>query len=731
MLFVINGKEAEEKMNKFFCKKIYAAALILAVMIFANCAGVFAEAENKKLVREDIFTQEELEYIESCGTLKVGYVQDRMPVSFKDENGELAGISREIFDRIAEISGLDLEYVAIPEGNVTYTVLLDMGLDLITSVEYNEENQKARGILISDPYLSRRKVIVAREGFQFDADDHCTVAISTGSQTLKKVLSGYYPNYELVDYPSIVDCFDAVNNGEADLLIQNQYIVEHWLYKPLYDKLKLFPIIDFDDKLCFSAVTPLEKTDDEIWHEKEMQISIINKSIAQISTAEISGFIITSMMENKYEFTFADLIYQYRYTFIVIGVAVVLICIMIHVNIKTRLRSVHDRADAKAKGDFLSAMSHEIRTPLNGLIGLNYMMEQNLDDKKKMSDYLKQSSSVAQYLLSLVNNILDMSKIQENKMEFEHKPVDLSALLTTVETMEKSGMSDKKIDFRIENKLEYPAVFGDEMRIQQILVNMLDNARKYTPEGGKVTLKAVQEKTSDNEIRTTITVTDNGQGMSEEFQQRIFDPFTQERSTVSMGNQGTGLGMAICSLLAKSMGGSLSVQSRIGEGSTFTFVFTGEPAELSEVLPAPEKSANSAQTAEKPHILIAEDNELNGQILVEILTQCGYTVAHATDGKKAVEVFEASEVGEYGIILMDLLMPEMNGYEASMAIRSLERDDASTVKIIACTANSFKEDRDKAMESGMNDFIAKPIDIKLLLGKLESHAIDEQSDNKS
>lgn len=728
MLFVINGKEAEEKMNKFFCKKIYAAMLILAVVIFLNCASVFAAGE--ELDRETVFTQEELEYIENCGTLKVGYVQDRMPVSFKDENGEMSGISRDIFDRIAEISGLDFEYAAIPEGNVTYTVLLDMGLDLITSVEYNEENQKARGILISDPYLSRRKVIVAREGFQFDADDHCKVAISTGSQTLRKVLLGYYPNYELVDYPSIVDCFDAVNNGEADLLIQNQYIVEHWLYKPLYDKLKLIPIIDFDDKLCFSAVTPLEKTDDEMWHEKEMQISIINKSIAQISTAEISGIIITSMMENKYEFTFADLIYQYRYTFIVIGVAVVLICIMIHVNIKMHLRSVHDRADAKAKGDFLSAMSHEIRTPLNGLIGLNYMMEQNLDDKKKMSDYLKQSSSVAKYLLSLVNNILDMSKIQENKMEFEHKPVDLSALLNTIETMEKSGMSDKKIAFSIEHKLEYPAVFGDEMRIQQILVNMLDNARKYTHEGGEVTVKAVQEKMSDNEIRTTLTVTDNGQGMSEEFQQRIFDPFTQERNTVSMGNQGTGLGMAICSLLAKSMGGSLSVESKTGVGSTFTFVFTSDPAELSAVMPSPEKSTNTVHTAEKPHILIVEDNELNGQILVEILTQCGYKATHATDGKKAVEVFEASEVGEYGIILMDLLMPEMNGFEASTAIRSLKRDDASTVKIIACTANSFKEDRDKAMESGMNDFVAKPIDIKLLLSKLESHALYEQSDNK-
>lgn len=709
-------------MKRHLCKRIFAALLVAAAVIFIGSASVFAEVGEP--VREDIFTAEELEYIENCGVLKVGYIQDRKPVSFKGDDGELDGMSRGIFDRISEISGLSFKYVEIPEGNVTYEDLLSAGFDFVTGVEYNEENQKARGILISDPYLSRRKVMVARDGFSFDIDAHCKVAISTGSQTIKKVLTGYYPNYELIGYPSTQACFDAVNKGEADLLIQNQYVVEYWLYKPSYNDLKVLPIIELEDKLCFSAVTPLEKTDDDIWLEKELQISIINKSIAQMSDSETAGLIITAVTENKYQYTYGDLLYQYRYTLIVIGIAVVLICILLYVNMRTGLRSVHDRADAKAKGDFLSAMSHEIRTPLNGLIGLNYMMSRHLDDKKKMSDYLKQSSSVAQYLLSLVNNILDMSKLHENKMELEHKPIDLSALLSTIETMEKGGMTDKHISLKFETELVCPAVIGDEMRIQQILVNILDNARKYTQEGGEVVVRAAQEKLSDKQVRTVISVADNGQGISEEFQQRIFEPFAQERATVSQGNQGTGLGMAICYMLAKSMGGSLGVESVLGEGSTFTFVFTAEPTDISAVASddAKSPSPNDAPTVGKPRILIAEDNELNGQILIELLGECGYEVAHAVNGKKAVEMFERSGIGEYGIILMDLLMPELNGFEASMAIRALNRTDAGSVKIIACTANSFEEDRENALRSGMDDFVAKPIDIALLLEKIEMYS---------
>lgn len=667
---------------------------------------------------ESPFTEEELAYIAGCEALKVGYVNDRRPVSFTGANGTLEGISRPIFDRIAEISDLEFEYVEIPGGSITYDYLREQGFDFVTSVEYNEENLSARGILISQPYLTGRKVIVADEDFQFDTATHFRVAISTGSQTIKKVLADHYPNFELVDYASTEECFDAVSSGEADLLIQNQHIAEYWLYKPSYENLKVIPIFELDDRLCFSAVTPLERDGDAVWHEKELQISIINKSIDLMTEAEIAGYTITAVTEHKYRYTFGDILYQYRYTILLVSAALAAILLLLALNMRTQLRAIHDRAEAKAKGAFLSAMSHEIRTPLNGLIGLNYLMAQHLDDRERTQSYLKQSSTVAQYLKSLVNNILDMSKLKDSDMPLDKKPLSLPQLLSTAETMVRGSMEDKGISFTMDAELPHPAICGDEMRILQIFVNILDNARKYTPEGGTVTVKVRQAQTAGG-IQTTAEFFDTGIGISVSFQKQIFEPFTQERSTVSRGDQGTGLGMAICSTLAKSMGGSLTVQSKLGLGSTFTFVFTAEEAELPEETPTPEAVGTNGT---KPHILIAEDNDLNADILTELLTEAGYETTRAMNGKEAVTLFRKSEPGEFGIILMDILMPELDGCQAAEAIRALDREDAKSVVIIACTANSFTTDRDRALASGMNDFLAKPIDMEKLLHLLEQYA---------
>ena len=352
-------------------RKIWkSGAVILSLLLIYNLIA-FPVYGNE--IQKDLFTEEEQAYIEKESVLKVGYVCDRRPVSYQGENGELAGISRQIFDKISEISGLNFEYVALPPGDITYEYLLNEGFDLVTSVEYNKENQNARGILMSDPYLSSRKVIVAKEGLNLRKDAHFTVAISTGSQTLKKVLTNQYPNFKLVNYPSIEDCLKAVNQGDADLLIQNQYVVEYWLYKPIYNDLVVIPMLEMLDQLCFSAVVPLEITNDEdpVWREKKQQISIINKAIAQMSEGEVSGYIIGSTLEDMYKYSISDFLYQYRYTVLILGIAFVVICILVYVAIHFRIRSIRDRSDAKAKGDFLSAMSHEIRTPLNGLISRN------------------------------------------------------------------------------------------------------------------------------------------------------------------------------------------------------------------------------------------------------------------------------------------------------------------------------------------------------------------------
>ena len=405
-------------------------------------------------------------------------------------------------------------------------------------------------------------------------------------------------------------------------------------------------------------------------------------------------------------------------TVVMLVVVVMVLCLMMFVIVRISLISATARAEAKSRGEFLSNMSHEIRTPLNGIIGLIHLMQQNIGDTERMTGYLRKIDSTAKYLLSLVNDILDMSKLQSDKMVLVPKPFSVNELVSTTESLMRSPMEDKGIDFRVETDIICSGLVGDDIRIEQILVNILGNAVKFTPEGGRVTMRVFQSAEAGG-ILTTYQVEDTGCGMSEEFRQKIFDPFSQERSGISQGRQGTGLGMSISSLLAKQMGGTLAVTSRPGEGSCFTFTLMSETAPEDFAGAAVADHAHQDKEREKkPHILVAEDNDLNAEILMEILDTFGFTAVRASDGGEAVELFEKSQPYEFDIILMDVQMPVRNGYEATKLIRRLNRPDAKTVIIYACTANTFREDQVKAREIGMDGFIAKPIDVNKLMQKL-------------
>ncbi len=683
--------------------------LLALAVVFAVLAGTQVQAKEGPA-----FTQEEQEYIRNAPALRVGYVQDRIPVSFTGKDGKLAGISRFVIDRISEISGLTFEYVPLPGGAVTYSYLMEQGIDLVTSVEYNRANADAKGILMSRPYLSGRKVIVARADYNYSYDAEQTVALSSGSQTIRTVLHDTFPNYKVRDYDTIDDCFAAVNDGDADLMILNQYVVEYWLYKPAYENLKVIPVLGLDDLLCFSAVVAFDENGEPIGEEGYTLISILNKSIDMLEEDEVDSFTIQAIMENRYSFTVSDFLYRYRYALIALTVSGVLIVLLAGLLIRQQIQSAQARADARAKSRFLSTMSHEIRTPLNGLIGLNYLMSYRMDDRKQLARYLNQSTLTARYLLSLVSDILEMSMIQKKDVRIEQEPVDLQTLMGTVEAIVRKGMEDKKIDFQVHSQLIYPVIIGDGVRIQQILLNLLDNARKFTQEGGRASVTVRQESAGNGRVRTVMEVADNGKGMSRAFQKKIFDSFAQERDSVSRGDQGVGLGLSICHRLVELMDGELRVSSAPNEGSVFTFSFEAQIAKRGEA----QEDASAAKPLEKPRILLAEDNELNAEIMMELLAESGYEAELAVNGARAAEAFEASEEGKYGIILMDLLMPEMDGFEAARAIRALGRRDAGTVRIIACSANCTAEDRKKAFDSGMDDFLPKPIDMEELLEKL-------------
>lgn len=405
-------------------------------------------------------------------------------------------------------------------------------------------------------------------------------------------------------------------------------------------------------------------------------------------------------------------------TVIMLTVVVIVLCLMMFLIIRISLTSATAKAEAKSRGEFLSNMSHEIRTPLNGIIGLNHLMQQNTQNPGKLAEYLKKSDSTAKYLLSLVNDILDMSKLQSDKMLLVPKPFSVNALISTTESLMRSRMEDKGIDFQVETNIICSNLIGDDVRIEQILVNILGNAVKFTPEGGRVTMRVFQSAEGDR-ISTTYQIEDTGCGISEEFQRKIFNPFSQERNGISQGRQGTGLGMSISSLLAKQMGGTLAVTSRLGEGSCFTFSVTAEIYQGESINAVVKDNAlQDLDIGRKLHILVAEDNELNAEILLEILHASGFTTVRATDGREVVELFEKSAPYEFDVILMDVQMPVRDGFEATKLIRKLNRPDAKTITIYACTANTFREDQDKAREIGMDGFISKPIDVNKLIQML-------------
>ncbi len=411
---------------------------------------------------------------------------------------------------------------------------------------------------------------------------------------------------------------------------------------------------------------------------------------------------------------------------------VIVLMIMMAIIYRFMKSSVSANAEATARAEFLSNMSHEIRTPLNGIIGLNHLMERNLDDRIAMEGYVRKLGKAANYLLSLVNDILDVSKLRAGKVELDCRPFDLNSAIGNVCEMQREPMDERGISFDMQAAdLPYPYLMGDEVRLSQVLMNILSNAVKFTPAGGTITMKASQHlHASGARAGLTISIADTGCGMTEEFRQHIFDAFAQERSSNDESQKGTGLGMSICHLLVEQMGGLLEVESELGEGSRFTVIVSLplNPTKLAEMPYEPQTAAAASEAAPGPSeaaprdrgmkLLVAEDNELNADIISSILAEEGYEVVLVADGQQAVDAFAASEEGSFSAVLMDAQMPVMDGYEAARAIRALDRADARAVRIFACTASTFTEDRSRALESGMDDFLPKPLDVRLMLEKL-------------
>ena len=376
-----------------------------------------------------------------------------------------------------------------------------------------------------------------------------------------------------------------------------------------------------------------------------------------------------------------------------------------------------------AKSNFLSNMSHDIRTPMNAILGMAAIAEQYAGDPEKVINCMKKISYSSRHLLALIDEILDMSRIESGKMLLENKIFSLSGMLEGIVSMFQEQFKGKKLSFNMEKRsIKHDSLIGDEFRLSRILVNILSNAIKYTPEQGQIVFSVTElQAGKEGYARYQFVIKDDGRGMTEEFLKTIFMPFTRMEEKEGSYTQGTGLGMAIAKSMLDLMGGSINVESTLGKGSTFTVDVELETAEEGECREE-KKEQNGGQTKRfdftGKRVLIVEDNEINEEILKELLSIEGALTESAVNGKEAVDKLEQSSPGYYDLILMDVQMPVMNGYEAAAIIRGLDRSDAETIPIIALTANAFSEDRSKALAAGMNAHVTKPIDMANLCSVL-------------
>ena len=418
------------------------------------------------------------------------------------------------------------------------------------------------------------------------------------------------------------------------------------------------------------------------------------------------------------------------FAMIMVIVLVAVVSTMIHIQQKKVLdlerENNHKLAEAldmareanRSKSTFLANMSHDIRTPMNAIIGITALIEHDVDNAAKVKEYAKKIEVSSQHLLGLINDVLDMSKIESGKTTLNFVDFSISEMLRRIEILFRPQTDAKNQTLLITKEhIHHEWLNGDSVRLMQVFNNLMSNAIKYTQEGGKIQFFAEECQTNSSVYaKFRFIVKDNGIGMSEEFQDKIFDSFTREENSVINKIQGTGLGMAISKNLIQAMGGTIEVKSEKGKGSCFEVIVDFKIAENKEVY-QPEQIEDEKQDETILNgmcFLCAEDNELNAEILKELLDIEGAKCQICENGEKVVEAFEKSQPGEYDMILMDIQMPVMNGYEATKAIRNSKHPMAKTIPIIAMTANAFSEDIQKSFSAGMNAHVSKPVEMKVL-----------------
>lgn len=668
----------------------------------------------------------DLEYVNERKTITVAVPENWYPLYCKETPlKNHTGIMADVLDEIKSFTGLRFSYV-YAKNYADAIRLIQQGDADILGFFLGDENDAAQlGLALSASYVSANNIIVRNKACSYPAPG--LVGALVENQRLPSGISVEKIRF----YPSIKEALFAVNNGEADFIYGLSSRMEQDILR--YHFTNLAPVTLVNDQSTISFALPIPVDPD--------LLTILNKAINNLSESE------RTVIRNRNlesigvsEFSLTDFIYAnpLQFMFIVMFVLSVLftaLLLAIGARMKaTVIQGNLKRAEAAnlAKSEFLSRMSHEIRTPMNGIVGMSTIAMQNIDNTDKIKDCLEKVIMSSKHLLALINDVLDMSKIESGKVELRHESFNFRAFLQDFENLYGEQAKSKGISYEtvLASDLEVQ-IIGDSLRLNQVLSNLLSNALKFTPAKGIIKLRVSKTGEDQENVYLRFEVIDTGCDIAEENYDKIFESFEQENVDVTYKYGGTGLGLSIVKRFTQLMGGSIHVTSVQGSGSTFTVDLpfgkvkeSGELARFSDINGRDDLAKDCYvidYDFKGKRILLVEDNELNREIAEELIGATGASVESAEDGVQAVEKFKESAEGYYDLILMDVQMPHMDGYEATRCIRALGRSDAQKVPIFAMTANAFAEDVQKSREAGMNAHISKPLDIRAVYKQMNRY----------
>ena len=672
------------------------------------------------------FSDRDLEYVKKRKTITVAVPENWYPFYCKETSQKNhVGIMVDVLDKIKDFTGLDFSYVYAK--NYSDAVhLVQRGKADILGFFLGDENDAAQlGLALSASYVSANNIIVRNKACSYPAPG--LVGALVESQRFPSGISAE----KIRSYPGIKEALAAVNSGEADFIYGLSSKMEQDISRYHFTNLAPVTLVNDQSAISFALPTPVDPD----------LLTVLNKAINNLSESErtvIRNRNLESIGVN--EFSLTDFIYAnpLQFMFIVMFVLSVLftaLLLAIGARMKaTVIQGNLKRAEAAnlAKSEFLSRMSHEIRTPMNGIVGMSTIAMQNIDNTDKIKDCLEKVIMSSKHLLALINDVLDMSKIESGKVELRHESFNFRAFLQDFENLYGEQAKSKGISYEtvLASDLEVQ-IIGDSLRLNQVLSNLLSNALKFTPAKGMIKLRVSKTGEDQENVYLRFEVIDTGCGIAEENYDKIFESFEQENVDVTYKYGGTGLGLSIVKRFTGLMGGGIHVTSVQGSGSTFTVDLpfgkikeSGKPTRFSDINGRNDLAKDCYAVDydfKGKRILLVEDNELNREIAEELIGVTGASVESAEDGVQAVEMFKESAEGYYDLILMDVQMPHMDGYEATRCIRALGRSDAQKVPIFAMTANAFAEDVQKSREAGMNAHISKPLNIRAVYKQMNRY----------